>query len=224
MTIRGRAQKRRAGDESRGREQNTHMRRLLFVAPVLACVTLAGCTGGGASSGAGPKGPAASPAARPSSPAARPSGPAGSPGNPQVFSCAEESFLAGPVPKMPEPGDLTVGPLVIIDGNKVANADPAGWGDHGSYKIPFFVPRGTTVTVTIDPPARGHVVIDSPYAHRVTAATYRPCSQVTGFFAQGFAFTNGQIRGCVPLEVRVGGQARVQRVTLSLFAGSCAAG
>jgi hypothetical protein len=46
---------------------------------------------------------------------------------------------------------------------------------------------------------------------------------VTGFYAQGFAFTDGQIRGCVPLEVRVGGQARVQRVTLSLFAGSCAA-
>jgi hypothetical protein len=199
------------------------MRRLLFVAPVLACVTLAGCTGGGASSGARPTGPATSPAARPSNPAARPSGPAGSPGNPQVFSCAEESFLAGPVRKTPEPGDLTAGPLVIIDGNKVANADPAGWGDHGSYKIPFFVPRGTTVTVTIDPPARGHVVIDSPYAHRVTAATYRPCANVTGFFAQGFAFTNGQIRGCVPLEVRVGDQARVQRVTLSLFAGSCAA-
>ena len=202
------------------------MRRLLFVAPVLACVTLAGCTGGGASSGARPTGPAtspaagpSSPAAGPSSPAAGPSGPAGSPGNPQVISCAEESFLAGPVPKMPEPGDLTVGPLVIIDGNKVANADPAGWGDHGSYKIPFFVPRGTTVTVTIDPPARGHVVIDSPYAHRVTAATYRPCSQVTGFFAQGFAFTDGRIRGCVPLEVRVAGQARVHRVTLSLVRG-----
>jgi hypothetical protein len=77
---------------------------------------------------------------------------------------------------------------------------------------------------TIDPPARGHVVIDAPYAHRVTAATYRPCSQVTGFFAQGFAFTDGRIRGCVPLEVRVAGQARVHRVTLSLFAGSCAAG
>ncbi len=200
------------------------MRRLLFVAPVLACVTLAGCTGGATWSGARPTGSATSPAARPASPAARPSGPAGSAGNPQVFSCAEESFLAGPVPKMPEPGDLTVGPLVIIDGNKVANADPAGWGDQGSYKIPFFVPRGTTVTVTIDPPARGHVVIDAPYAHRVTAATYRPCSQVTGFFAQGFAFTDGRIRGCVPLEVRVAGQARVHRVTLSLFAGSCAAG
>ena len=57
----------------------------------------------------------------------------------------------------------------------------------------------------------------------MTAATYRPCANVTGFFAQGFAFTDGRIRGCVPLEVRVGGQARVQRVTLSLFAGSCAA-
>ena len=197
------------------------LRRLLLVAPILACVILAGCTGGGASSGARPTGPAGSPA---TTPAPRPSGPAGSAGNPQVFSCAEESFLAGSVRKMPEPGDLTVGPLVIIDGNKVANADPAGWGDHGSYKIPFFVPRGSTVTVTIDPPARGHVVIDAPYAHRVTAATYRSCSQVTGFFAQGFAFTDGRIRGCVPLEVRVAGQARVHRVTLSLFAGSCAAG
>ena len=77
---------------------------------------------------------------------------------------------------------------------------------------------GSTVTVTIDPPARGHVVIDNPYARRgVTAATYRPCAHANGFFAQGFAFANGQIRGCVPLEVRVGGQARVQRVTVSLF-------
>jgi hypothetical protein len=128
------------------------------------------------------------------------------------------------MPHMPQPGDLAVGPLVIVDGKKVATGDPAGWGDGGSYKIPVFVPRGLTVTVTIDPPARGHVVIVQPYApHGVTAATYRPCANVTGFFAQGFAFTDGQIRGCVPLEVRVGGQARVQRATLSLFAGSCAA-
>src|SRR5437879_6034366 len=82
--------------------------------------------------------------------------------------------------------------------------DPAGFGEHGSYKIPFFVPRGSTVTVTIDPPARGHVVIHNPYAlHGVTAATYRPCSNVTGFFAQGFAFTNGQIPG-----LRAAGGAR----------------
>ena len=142
-------------------------RRLLFVAPILACVTLVGCTGGAA--------PAATHHAVPAT------GPTGSPGNPQVFSCAEESFLPGSMPQTPEPGDLAVGPLVIIDGKKVANADPAGWGDHGSYKIPFFVPRESTVTVTIDPPARGHVVIDNPYApHGVTAATYRPCRNVRG--------------------------------------------
>ena len=55
----------------------------------------------------------------------------------------------------------------------------------------------------------------------VTAATYRPCAHVAGFYAQGFAFTGGQIRGCVPLEVTAAGQPRVRRVTLSLFAGSC---
>jgi hypothetical protein len=189
-------------------------RRLLVVAPILACLTLAGCSGGAASS-----------AAQHAVPTTRPSGPAGSPGNPQVFSCDAEAFTDPPVPQQPQPGDLAVGPLVIVSGKKLANADPAGFGEHGSYKIPFFVPRGSTVTVTIDPPARGHVVIDNPHApHGVTAATYRPCANVTGFYAQSFAFTNGQIRGCVPLEVRVAGQARVQRVTLSLFAGSCGTG
>ena len=178
--------------------------RLLVMAPILACVTLAGCSGGTASSA--------------------PTGPAGSPGNPQVFSCAEESFLGGTRPPMPEPGDMAVGPLVIFNATKLATGDPAGWGEHGSYKIPIMVTMGSTVTVTIDPPARGHVVIDNPYAlHGVTAASYHSCAHVAGFFAQGFAFTDGRIRGCVPLEVRVGGQARVQRVTLSLFAGSCAA-
>jgi hypothetical protein len=68
------------------------------------------------------------------------------------------------------------------------------------------------------------VVIDNPYArHGVTAATYRPCPHHPGFYAQSFAFTDGRIRGCVPLEVRAGDQRRVRRVTLSLFAGSCAA-
>ena len=96
-------------------------RRLRFMAPILACVTLAGCTGGAVSNAPHHTGPSTSPP-----------GPAGSPGNPQVFSCAEESFLGGPAPPMPEPGDLAVGPLVIISGKAVANADPAGFGEHGS--------------------------------------------------------------------------------------------
>jgi hypothetical protein len=119
-------------------------RRLLFMAPILACVTLVGCTGGAASS-----------APHHASPAPRTSGPVGSPGNPQVFSCAEESFPGNPLPQMPEPGDLAIGPLVIMSGKAVANADPAGFGEHGSYKIPFFVPRGSTATVTIDPRRAG---------------------------------------------------------------------
>ena len=197
------------------------MRRMLFLASALAtlaCVTLAGCTGGAAPSAAHRTVPTTGPTTGPVT------GPAGSPGNPLVFSCGEESFASPPPPQQPQPGDLAVGPLVIISGKKLATADPADWGEHGSYKIPIMVTMGSTVTITIDPPARGHVVIYNPYApHGVTAATYRPCPNVPGFFAQGFNFTNGQVRGCVPLEVRVGDQARVHRVTLSLFAGSCAA-
>ena len=140
-----------------------------------------------------------------------------------VFSCAEESFAGdSPVPQQPQPGDLAVGPLIIPGGQRLATADPAGYGEHGSYKIPFIVTAGATVTVTIAPPARGHVVISNPYAPAgVTAATYRSCPRPAGFFAQGFAFTGGQTRGCVPLDVRVGDQPRVRHVMLSLFAGSC---
>jgi hypothetical protein len=141
-----------------------------------------------------------------------------------LFSCGEEALTDDPVPQQPQPGDLAVGPLIINSGKMVATADPAGFGGHGDYKLPFVVTRGSTVTVTIGAPARGHVVIDNAYApHGVTAATYHSCSHAHGFFAQAFAFTDGKIRGCVPLEVRVAGQARVQRVTLSLFAGSCVA-
>src|SRR6185437_16600162 len=165
----------------------------------------------------------ATPAKGPTTRAA--TGPAGGPGNPEVFSCGEEVSSDVPVPQQPRPGDLAVGPLIIISGKTVATADPAGFGGEGDPKIPFVVTGGSTVTVTIDAPARGHVVIDNPYAPQgVTAATYHSCLGAHGLFAQGFKFTDGRIRGCVPLEVRVAGQARVQRVTLSLFARSCAAG
>ena len=186
-------------------------RRSLFLAPAVtavACLILAACTGGTA--------PRAVPVT------ATAAGPAGSPGHPVVFSCAEESFTDGTFPQQAQPGDLAIGPLIIVAGQRVATADPAGYGEHGSYKIPFTVTTDATVTVTIGPPARGHVVISNPYAPGgVTAATYRSCPRVAGFFAQGFAFTGGQTRGCVPLDVRAGDQRRLRHVTLSLFAGSC---
>ena len=189
-------------------------RRSLFPVAAVACLFLSACTGGAIHHAVQATAPAAKPAA----------GPAGSPGHPVVFGCAEESFAGdSPVQQRPQPGDLAVGPLIIFGGQRLATADPAGNGEHGSYhKVPFIVTMGATVTVTIGPPARGHVVITNPYAPGgITAATYRPCRHVAGFYAQGFAFTDGRIRGCVPLEVKVGGQPRVRRVTLSLFAGSC---
>ncbi len=190
-------------------------RHSLFLTPAAAaaaCLILSACTGGTAHRAV----PATAPAT------ALATGPAGSAGHPVVFSCAEEAFSDAPVPQRPRPGDLAAGPLIIPDGRRLATADPAGYGEHGSYKIPFIVTMGATVTVTIAPPARGHVVISNPYAAAgVTAATYRSCARVAGFFAQGFAFTDGQVRGCVPLDVRAGDQPRARRVTLSLFAGSC---
>jgi len=193
------------------------MHRLsLFMAAVAACLVLSACTGGPAHRAVPPAKPVTAPAAAPST------GPAGSPGHPVVFGCAEESFTGSGVPQRPQPGDLAIGPLIIPGGQRLATARPADYGEHGSYKIPVVVPMGATVTVTIEPPARGHVVISNPYAPAgVTAATYRPCPHVAGFYAQGFAFTGGQVRGCVPLEVKAGGQPRVRHVTLSLFAGSC---
>jgi hypothetical protein len=191
-------------------------RRSQFGAPAaagLACLILSACTAGAAPGAVQVTAPASATAA----------GPAGSAGHPVVFSCAEESFAGdSPVPQRPQPGDLAIGPLIITGGQRLATADPAGYGDHGSYKIPFIVTAGATVTVTIAGPARGHVVISNPYAPAgVTAATYRSCARAAGFFAQGFAFTGGQTRGCVPLDVRVGHQRRVRHLTLSLFAGSC---
>ena len=36
------------------------------------------------------------------------------------------------------------------------------------------------------------------------------------FFAQGFTFTDGRIRGCVPLTIQAGRKAQVRHVSVSL--------
>jgi hypothetical protein len=96
------------------------------------------------------------------------------------------------------------------------------------YKLALVVRPGATVTVTIGASARGHVLIAAPGAGQlgpggVASATYHACRQAGGFFAQGLAFTGPPYRGCVPLDVTAGGQARVYHVTLPLFARSCPA-
>lgn len=150
----------------------------------------------------------------------------GSPANPLVLTCADESFPgapSSPVPQTPQRGDLVVGPLFIVEGKVLADADPAGYGEHGRYKVPIIVKMGRTVTMTIAPPARGEVVIDNPYSPvgGVVSATYHSCAKEAGFFAQGFAFTDHRARGCVPLTLRIGRKPTAHHVTLSLFAGHC---
>jgi hypothetical protein len=112
---------------------------------------------------------------------------------------------------------------MIVGGKRLATGNPAGFGENGSYKVPIIVTLGSTVTMTIAAPARGRVVIDNPYSPvgGVVSATYHSCSRTPGFFAQSIAFTRGQARGCVPLDVRNDHQAGLRHVTLSLFAGSC---
>ncbi len=198
----------------------------------LTCVILAGCTGASLSS----TNRAATPApAQSQASGAHRAGPLGTAGNPLVLTCAAEAFPGYPdrMPSGPRPEDLAVGPLYIANGRMVATDTPAQYGyapyghDGRAYKLALVVTTGSTATVTIAPPARGHVVIDNPSAQNrglggVTSVTYHSCPHAQGFFAQGFAFTHRPTRGCVPLDVTIDNRPPVHHVTLSLFAGPCA--
>lgn len=198
-----------------------------FTLATLTCAILAGCTAASTPSTnrTAPSSPAQSPASSPNV-----TGPIGSPGNPLVLSCAAEAWPGPPgrVPVTPGPHDLAVGPMYFPGGLALATYTPAQYGyapfgRHGRfYKLPLVVRPGATVTVTIGASARGHAMIATGLA-RVTSATYHACRKSGGFFAQGFAFTRPPFRGCVPLDVTIGGQARAHHLTLSLFTRSCPA-
>jgi hypothetical protein len=150
---------------------------------------------------------------------------AGTPGRPLMLSCTERSN-AGVV--APGPGDVVVGPLFIINAKQTVDPNGAGSAPQHGYKYPIAVAPGATVTMMIAASARGNVVIGNPYGPPagVVAATYRACQpgQEQGWtvFVQGFTFTDGRTRGCVPLTVRIGREARIRHVTVSLYAGPCA--
>lgn len=149
----------------------------------------------------------------------------GTPGRPLMLSCGEKS-VADPV--TPGPGDLVVGPLYFINAKQSVDPNGAGHAPQPWFKYPIAVAPGATVTMMIAASARGHVVITNPYGPSpgVVAASYRAClpGQEQGWtvFVQGFTFTDGRTRGCVPLIVRIGREARVRHVTVSLYAGPCA--
>lgn len=201
---------------------------LTFTLATLTCAILAGCTG--ASTSNTNRTATSSPAQSPAS-SLHVTGPLGSPGNPLVLSCAAEAWPGypdPPAPVTPGPHDLAVGPMYFPGGLALATYTPAqyGYAPFGRqgrfYKLPLVVRPGATVTVTIGASARGHAVI-AIGPGGVTSATYRACRKAGGFFAQGFAFTRPPFRGCVPLDVTIGGQVRARHLTLSLFARSCAA-
>lgn len=196
----------------------------LLRAPVLAtliCAILAGCTG--STSGA----PRTATPSLSRSPASSPHvlGRPGSAGNPLVLSC-DPRFVAA-LSFYPRPGDLVIGPLDIASGKAVATMTPAEYGysgyGHGGrfYKMGLALAMGATATVTIAPPARGHVVIVAG-AGAATSVTYHSCAHKRGGWAGGFAFTYRPFRGCVPLDVTIGNRPPVHHVILPLFAGSCA--
>lgn len=198
----------------------------MFPVATLICAILAGCTASGtpgANRTATPA-PSHSPASSP-----RVFEPPGSAGNPLVRDCdlLANPFLVPPGPFHPGPADLVIGPLDITGGKALATETPAehGYSSYGRggrfYKDGLMVATGATVTVTIGPPARGHVVIDlGPLGGR-TSVTYHGCAHTPAGFAQGWAFTHPPYRGCVPLDVTIGNRPPVHHVTLSLFAGPC---
>jgi len=75
--------------------------------------------------------------------------------------------------------------------------------------------------MTIDRGALSYVVQQNPWSppQGSVSVTYRACLHKPSFFPQSFRVTDGRRRGCLPLDVRVGGQRKVNHIVLSFFAG-----
>lgn len=152
----------------------------------------------------------------------------GTPTHPQILSCYEEAtrFTGSVAPIGPH--DIGFGPGYFPQARRLATMNPPNAGHSAGvtgYKLPPVVYPGATVTLTIARRARSYVVQQNPWSplHGSQSVTYRACAHKRGFFPQSFRFTDGRVRGCVPLDVQVEGQRRTSRVVLSLFAGQCSA-
>jgi hypothetical protein len=149
----------------------------------------------------------------------------GTPKHPQVLTCAEEATqFTGTLPRA-GPHDVVFGPGYFPQARRLATMSPQTWapGSRGTYKLPPVIKPGATVTLTIARDARSYVVQQNPWSppNGSQSVTYRACAHSPGFFPQSFRFTDGRLRGCVPIDVRVNGQRATRRVVLSLFAGRC---
>ena len=150
----------------------------------------------------------------------------GTPRHPQIFTCNEEATqFTGSLPPI-GPHDIGFGSGYFPQARRLATANPPDSGREAQltgYKMPPVVYPGTTVTITIARGARSYVVQQNPWSPRQGSAsvTYRACLHKQGFFPQSFRFTDGRHRGCVPLDVRVGGRRKTTHIVLSFFAGRC---
>ena len=149
----------------------------------------------------------------------------GTPAHPQLLTCYEEATqFTGTLPPI-GPHDIGFGPGYFPQARRLATMSPQALvpRPNGSYKLPPVVDPGATVTMTIARGARSYVVQQNPWSppQGSQSVTYRACLHKRGFFPQSFRFTDGRLRGCVPLDVRVNGQRKTSRIVLSLFAGTC---
>ncbi len=150
----------------------------------------------------------------------------GTPKNPQILTCYEEATqFTGSLPQV-GPHDIGFGAGYFPNARGLATMHPPNRGQEArltGYKLPPVVDPGATVTMTISPGARSYVVQQNSWSppRGSVSVTYRACSHKPGFFPQSFRFTDGRPRGCVPLDVRVGGQRRTSHIVLSFFAGRC---
>ena len=150
----------------------------------------------------------------------------GAPMHPQILTCDEEATqFSGGLPAV-GPDDIGFGAGYFPKARLRATMNPPNSGRGAQltgYKLPPVVYPGATVTMTIARGGRSYVVQQNPWSPRQgsVSVTYRACLHKRGFFPQSFRFTDGRIRGCVPLDVRVGGQRKTSHIVLSLFAGRC---
>ncbi len=151
----------------------------------------------------------------------------GTPTHPQVLTCYEEATqFTGGTPPPVGPHDIGFGPGYFPKARLLATMNPPNSGRDAQltgYKLPPVVYPGATVTMTISRSARSYVVQQNPWSPRQgsVSVVYRACLHKRGFFPQSFRFTDGRIRGCVPIDVRVGGQRKTSHIVLSFFAGRC---
>jgi len=150
----------------------------------------------------------------------------GTPTHPQVLTCAEEATQFENTLPPAGPHDVAFGPGYFPQARRLATATPhIAPGRRGTYKLPPVVNPGATVNLTIAGGARSYVVQQNPWSPPggSQSVTYKACADEPGFFPQSFRFTDGRLRGCVPINVRVNGQRTTRQIVLSLFSGRCRA-